>query len=397
MIKVTTDIAIVGGGLAGTLSAIMLGRAGFDVSLIDPHEVYPPEFRSEKIYEKHLELLGKIGVVEAVLRNTTQVDRMWVARGGVVEKRPEQQYGILYDVLVNAVRPLIPDSVSRHLSKATAIETSNDIQTVRLLNGEDIKSRVVVLATGLNNTFRQELGIARQELSKCHSISIGFNVSPIGGSSFKFPALTYYGERAADKVGYLTLFPIGTTMRANLFVYRDSKDPWLRELREQPARTIFAILPGLKKLTGEFAVEGLQIRPMDVYRTLGYERAGLVLVGDAFATSCPAAGTGIAKVLLDTERLCHAYIPQWLATPGMSSEKTCSFYEDQAKIENDSQSLESAFYERSAAIDQSLTWRARRSLKVVKLLAANLGLRGVIQSLSLAMANLRVAKGPVFK
>ncbi len=40
-----TDIAIVGGGLAGSTAAAMLGRAGFRVVLIDPHTVYPPDFR----------------------------------------------------------------------------------------------------------------------------------------------------------------------------------------------------------------------------------------------------------------------------------------------------------------------------------------------------------------
>jgi 2-polyprenyl-6-methoxyphenol hydroxylase-like FAD-dependent oxidoreductase len=36
---------------------------------------------------------------------------------------------------------------------------------------------------------------------------------------------------------------------------------------------------------------------------------GLVLVGDAFSTSCRAAGTGCDKVFTDVERLCNVYIP----------------------------------------------------------------------------------------
>ena len=48
------EIAIVGGGLAGSLAAAMLGRAGRDVVLIDPHAVYPPDFRCEKLEQGHL-------------------------------------------------------------------------------------------------------------------------------------------------------------------------------------------------------------------------------------------------------------------------------------------------------------------------------------------------------
>ena len=44
-----TDIAIIGGGLAGSTAAAMLGRAGIPAVLIDPHTVYPPDFRCEKL------------------------------------------------------------------------------------------------------------------------------------------------------------------------------------------------------------------------------------------------------------------------------------------------------------------------------------------------------------
>ena len=44
-----TDIAIIGGGLAGSTAAAMLGRAGIAAVLIDPHPVYPPDFRVEKL------------------------------------------------------------------------------------------------------------------------------------------------------------------------------------------------------------------------------------------------------------------------------------------------------------------------------------------------------------
>jgi 2-polyprenyl-6-methoxyphenol hydroxylase-like FAD-dependent oxidoreductase len=44
-----TDVAIVGGGLAGSTAAAMLGRAGLRAVLIDPHQQYPKDFRCEKL------------------------------------------------------------------------------------------------------------------------------------------------------------------------------------------------------------------------------------------------------------------------------------------------------------------------------------------------------------
>ena len=52
-----TDIAIVGGGLAGSTAAAMLGRAGIDAVLIDPHPAYPPDFRCEKLDGSQVRLL----------------------------------------------------------------------------------------------------------------------------------------------------------------------------------------------------------------------------------------------------------------------------------------------------------------------------------------------------
>ena len=83
---------------------------------------------------------------------------------------------------------------------------------------------------------------------------------------------------------------------------------------------------------GDFTVPSfVQIRPVDLYVTKGYRQDGVVLVGDAFSSSCPAAGTGARKVLVDVERLCNVHIPRWLATPGMGEAKIAAFYDDPVK------------------------------------------------------------------
>jgi hypothetical protein len=45
----TPTSAIIGGGLAGSTAAAMLGGAGIASLLIDPHEIYPFDFRVEKL------------------------------------------------------------------------------------------------------------------------------------------------------------------------------------------------------------------------------------------------------------------------------------------------------------------------------------------------------------
>jgi 2-polyprenyl-6-methoxyphenol hydroxylase-like FAD-dependent oxidoreductase len=361
-----TDIAIVGGGLAGSTAAAMLGRAGISAILIDPHPVYPPDFRVEKLSgHTQLERFRRTGLAEATLRSATHDGENWVARAGyLLDRKPSQQYGIMYDRLINAIRAQITGDVEQVYAKVTSISTSDERQKLVLSNDVEISARLVVLANGLNVGLRRWLGIDRRIVSACHSVSIGFNLAPVGRPSFDFPALTYFAERTRERIPYLTLFPIGNTMRANLFVYREIDDPWLQQMRRAPEATLNAALPRLRRITGEFEVTGdIKMRPADLYVTSGHLQPGVVLVGDAFETTCPVSGTGTDKVFTDVERLCNVHIPAWLATSGMAESKIAAFYDDPIKTECDAWSIAKAYNFRSVSIDDGLYWRAQRGAR----------------------------------
>ena len=358
-----TDIAIVGGGLAGSTAAAMLGRAAVSAILIDPHPVYPPDFRVEKLSgDGQIERFRKTGLAEATLRSATHDGENWIARAGyLLDKRPSQQYGIMYDRLINAIRAQIPAEVESIWAKVTSISTSDDRQKLVLSNGEEISARLVVLANGLNVGLRRWIGIERRIVSACHSISLGFDIAPVGRPAFDFPALTYFSERTRERIPYLTLFPIGNTMRANLFAYRQLDDPWLQQMKRAPAATLNAAMPRLRRITGEFEVTGdIRVRPADLYVSSGHRQPGVVLVGDAFETTCPVTGTGTDKVFTDVERLCNVHIPAWLATPGTAEIKIAAFYDDPVKTECDAWSIEKAYNFRSVSIDDGIYWRVQR-------------------------------------
>lgn len=357
-----TDVAIVGGGLAGATAAAMLGRAGVAACLIDPHVTYPPELRCEKLGGDQLELLRRTGLAEQTLGATTLDGEVWEARFGiVVAKKPSDQHGVMYDILVNAVRAQVPSSVELIQGKAYAIATGGDRQKITLANDEIVSARLVVLANGLNIGLREMLGMQRRVISSCHSITLGFDIAPVGRAAFEFPALTYWPRRPAARMAYLSIFPIGEKMRANLMVYRDMTDPWLRDFRHAPEATMMALMPGLQRMLGDFRVSTpIRIRPADLCATDGYLQPGVVLAGDAFSTSCPAAGTGTTKVFTDVERLCNAHIPAWLATDGMDVDKIKQFYDDPAKVDCEARSLAKAYHLRSLSIERGLPWRAGR-------------------------------------
>jgi 2-polyprenyl-6-methoxyphenol hydroxylase-like FAD-dependent oxidoreductase len=146
-------------------------------------------------------------------------------------------------------------------------------------------------------------------------------------------------------------------------------------------------LPRLRRITGEYGVAGdVRIRPVDLYVSTGYRKAGIVLVGDAFAATCPVTGTGIDKVLTDVPQLCNVHIPNWLATDGMGEDKIASFYDDPVKQACDAWSAAKAYNFRSVSIDHELRWRAQRMARFVVWLGQGM-LRRLRQRLGAAGAS----------
>src|SRR5262245_49389863 len=154
------DIAIAGAGLAGSTAAAMLGKAGYDVALIDPHDSYPAEFRCEKLDATQVELLRKTGLAEPVLCKATLDGAVTIARSGrFLETKASARYVIIYDTLVNAIRAQISAHVSQVRAKVTGIANSADRQMLMLSSGEELSARLVVMANGLHPGLAQSLGI----------------------------------------------------------------------------------------------------------------------------------------------------------------------------------------------------------------------------------------------
>jgi 2-polyprenyl-6-methoxyphenol hydroxylase-like FAD-dependent oxidoreductase len=356
------DIAIIGAGLSGSLAAAVLGRAGYRVALIDRYRTYPPEFRVEKVGGDQVELLRRLGLLECVAAASTPFDQVINARHGqIIDRTSTQHYGIFYQDFVNVIRAQLPSSVKFVVGQAVDVKADAERPQVVFADDTAVSAKLVVLATGMAATLRHKLGLVRKNIAEKHSISFGFNIAPEPGAAFDFPALTYYGEQVSDCIDYLSLFPIGDVMRANLFTFRDHRDPWVRDLRREPVATLIETMPGLRRFLGDFQVVGkVQNWTMDLCVLENYLRDGVVLIGDAFQTSCPAAGTGVTRLLTDVHQLCNVHLPRWFAGDGVGSRKIAQFYADPVKRRADGRSIRLAHYRRSLTVDDSLRWKVHR-------------------------------------
>ena len=356
------DVIIVGGGLAGTLTAVLLGRRGFQVALVDLHHRYPPDFRAEQLVGAQVEVLRHMELLDILVQDVRPAERaVATRRGRIVGAATASHYGIRYDDLVNRARQHLPRSVQFIKAQVVGVELAADMQWVRLSDGNLVGGRLVVLATGLGQRVLNKLGMSRTTIRDEHSLTFGFDLEVEAAAMFRSSVLVAYGEQATDGIDYLTIFAIDNKLRANLFTYRDRRDAWTKALVHQPRETLLQAMPSLERMTGKFqAVGSVQVRVNDLTAASGYRRDGVVLIGDAFQTSCPAAGTGIGRLLNDIDRLCNTYIPKWLATDGMHARKTNQFYDDPMKQSCDAEALRVAAYRRAVTIETGVRWEIHR-------------------------------------
>jgi 2-polyprenyl-6-methoxyphenol hydroxylase-like FAD-dependent oxidoreductase len=365
---IVADVAIVGGGLAGSLAAAVLTRAGYRIALIDKRAVYPEEFRVEKLGGQQVDILRRLGLLDAFAEDACPFDTVLnIRRGKVVDVSKSQSYGLHYAPIVATARRLIADPSSLIVDQALKVTPSDGLQRLTLASGNQVVARLVILATGMAGAIPYSLGVKRRVIVERHSLAFGFTIAPADDTAFAFPALTSYGERTADGIDYLSIFPVPGGMRANLFMFRDPNDPIMREIRREPKATLLRMMPGLQPHLGDFKViDRVQSWVMDLANVEGHLQPGIVLIGDAFQTSCPAAGTGVSRLLVDVERLCTVHLPEWLKTDGMGTEKISMFYSDRDKVASDERAFRMAHFRQALTSDGGMRWSLRRRLHFLR-------------------------------
>jgi 2-polyprenyl-6-methoxyphenol hydroxylase-like FAD-dependent oxidoreductase len=337
-----------------------LATADVSVALIDFRDRHPPEFKAEKIGDRQVAFLESFGLGEAAHRQLTRFEGVWEHRfGRLIDRTHRVEYSSPYAELVNTLRDALPASVGNLHGRVGGVETGEAEQQVQLGDGRRVVARLLVVASGQGEAIRHQLGVERAVASPLHSLASGFDIAT-PPSGFPFTSLVWISERPADRIAYLTIFPMGGRMRANLFSYHRPDDPWVMALRRDPAAAIAQLLPRFDRRFGRLEVSGpVQVRPIDVATARGHRRPGFVLTGDAFFTTCPATGTGMDKALNDADLL-RRFVPLWLATPGMGADKIGQFYDAPEKRASDQESIDVSFRERAVRMDLGWNGRARR-------------------------------------
>ncbi|MCW6510488.1 FAD-dependent oxidoreductase [Lichenifustis flavocetrariae] len=360
------DVAVIGAGLAGSLTALSLSRRGCSVTLIDLHAEPQVEFRAEQLVGPQMSRLAALGVLDAMLDGSA-ANRSTVngRRGQVLDRSTVDQFGLPYHRMVSAVRAAMPPTVRVVTAPVANIDTSLDRQTICFKDGSRLEARLVVLATGLSTALPKRMGIGFRTISAAHSMAFGFDVALERPQKQLMP-LVYYADDIGKQLDYLALFDMEGTIRANLFGYQDKQSGWIKDFCANPTNELRAALPKLGDLLGPYRVtSAVQLRSNDLRVACEPARAGVVLVGDAFQTPCPAAGTGIDRLLSDVMTLSR-HAPSWLASPGMSADKIAAYYADPDKLSVDAECLRIADYRRAVSTEPGVAWAFHRKQVLVR-------------------------------
>ncbi|RFC62359.1 UbiH/UbiF family hydroxylase [Fulvimarina endophytica] len=166
------DIAVIGGGLAGTATAIAMARMGFDTVLVAP--AARPDQRTTALIGSSMTFLDRIGIEGEVARKAEPLKVMRLIddtgrlfRAPTVEFRASEidlpAFG--YNVLNKDLAEILDAATSREerletrQMAATAFEADRDEAIVTLEDGTRIRAGLVIAADGRNSAMREAAGI----------------------------------------------------------------------------------------------------------------------------------------------------------------------------------------------------------------------------------------------
>ena len=259
--------------------------------------------------------------------------------------------------MIARLRTQVPPNVKFIVGRVVSVEADGAKRRVSLHDGTTLTAPLVVLATGMNPALLTQLGVKRTLLSAGHSLALGFDIAaPRCGQEL---VTTYYGS-PKNRIDYITVFPYGGRQRANLFMYAQPTDRLVHELQANPDSSLHKLMPGLEAVLGAFSASGRPVKRLNDIWVSQPASPGVVVIGDAFQTPCPSAGTGINRLVNDVDLLCHVHIPAWLNDGDTSAARLLEFYRDPAKVQVDRQALHDAEYRRAVSTRTSLRWQVHR-------------------------------------
>lgn len=167
------DIAVVGGGLAGSVAAIALARAGRNIALIAP-KGGPNDGRTTALMDQSIRMMERLGLWEAIRPHAAALSTMQIIDGTKRLLRAPTVAFRSAEIGLNAFGYNIPNTALNDvLGKAVEAETritvlgavaedialDDDKVRITLAGGEELEADFVIGADGRKSKTREAAGV----------------------------------------------------------------------------------------------------------------------------------------------------------------------------------------------------------------------------------------------
>lgn len=150
-------ILVVGGSMGGLFAAVLLGRAGFDVTVTE-RSAHGLEGRGAGLVGQSevFDILREVGVEHLARVGVTAHERIYLDRSdAIIHRQRTPQTQLSWDILFRTFRERVPDA--RYRIQDRAVQVRNDASGVRVTyaDGHEETADLVIGADGIGSLVRE--------------------------------------------------------------------------------------------------------------------------------------------------------------------------------------------------------------------------------------------------
>ena len=347
------DVVIIGGGLVGSLTALLLAQGGVQATVLDAAPILEQQKvlsvanpRVLALSQATIHLLKTVHVWDKIARQMPYTGmQVWnkngygeINFGHASEKFPtaEQSLGSMVEpsLLNLAIQQQMLDQLQDYRTqvKVTRVERGVGCWIIQLADGTQLKTKLVIGADGANSFVREQAFIDLDVLdykqagltcairtTQSHQYVARQIFHPTGPLAF-LPMASLKPEQAEQWISIVWTLPDDY---ADEYAALDDED-FCQLLTRESHHMLGEVLEATPR--AKF--------PLKARTAQRYVKDGLALIGDAAHVIHPLAGQGVNIGCLDAAVLCDVLLHD-LQRGVWAHEQTLKRYEHQRKCQND--------------------------------------------------------------